>query len=136
YPPRTQWDAPNVATEAQLNAAQARDATLGPVPDAQTLDVRAQAQAPARESSLASPRADVGSNAWAVAGVHTASGAALVAGDMHLTLRVPPVWYRARLRVVAAGADALDLNGVTLPGAPLLVAGSNGQIAWSFTNSY
>ena len=33
-------------------------------------------------------------------------------------------------------ASALDLNGVTLPGAPLLVAGSNGHIAWGFTNSY
>jgi penicillin amidase len=143
YPPRTQWDAPNVATEAELHAVQERDATLGPVPDAQTLDVRAQRQAPARESArppppafLAAPRAGVGSNAWAVAGALTASGAALVAGDMHLSLRVPPVWYRARLRVLAPGADALDLNGVTLPGAPLLVAGSNGQIAWSFTNSY
>jgi penicillin amidase len=31
---------------------------------------------------------------------------------------------------------AVDLNGVTLPGAPLLVAGSNGRIAWGFTNSY
>jgi len=51
--------------------------------------------------------------------------------------RVPPVWYHARLRTVAgAGAQALDLNGVTLPGAPLLVAGSNGHIAWGFTNSY
>jgi penicillin amidase len=27
------------------------------------------------------------------------------------------------------------LNGVTLPGAPVLVAGSNGQVAWGFTNS-
>ena len=25
---------------------------------------------------------------------------------------------------------------MTLPGAPLLVAGSNGHIAWGFTNSY
>ena len=34
------------------------------------------------------------------------------------------------------GQSALDLNGVTLPGTPLLVAGSNGHIAWGFTNSY
>ena len=43
-------------------------------------------------------------------------------------------------RAAAATRDgttaALDLNGVTLPGAPLLVAGSNGHIAWGFTNSY
>jgi len=30
----------------------------------------------------------------------------------------------------------LDLTGVTLPGAPLLVAGSNTHVAWGFTNSY
>jgi penicillin amidase len=30
----------------------------------------------------------------------------------------------------------IDLTGVTLPGAPVMVAGSNGHIAWGFTNSY
>ena len=56
---------------------------------------------------------------------------------MHLGERVPPVWYHARLKSAADGtAAALDLNGVTLPGTPLLVAGSNGHIAWGFTNSY
>src|SRR6185436_7934866 len=29
-----------------------------------------------------------------------------------------------------------DLIGVTLPGVPSLVAGSNRHIAWAFTNSY
>jgi len=78
-----------------------------------------------------------GSNSWAVAGRLTATGAALIANDMHLGQRVPPVWYHARLRIVSsAAAAALDLNGVTLPGAPVLVAGSNAHIAWGFTNSY
>lgn len=75
-----------------------------------------------------------GSNNWAVAGAHTKSGVALVANDMHLDLGVPAVWYPARLRVT--GEPALDLAGVTLPGTPALVAGSNGHIAWGFTNSY
>lgn len=74
----------------------------------------------------------LGSNNWAVAGSRTASGAALVANDMHLGLRVPNVWYRARLR----DGNALDVTGVTLPGTPGVVAGSNGHIAWGFTNSY
>ncbi len=56
---------------------------------------------------------------------------------MHLRARVPIIWYRARMRVRASdGQPALDLNGVTLPGTPILVAGSNGHIAWGFTNSY
>ncbi|HET9449221.1 MAG TPA: penicillin acylase family protein, partial [Steroidobacteraceae bacterium] len=31
---------------------------------------------------------------------------------------------------------ARDLVGVTLPGLPMLIAGSNGRVAWGFTNSY
>ncbi len=75
-----------------------------------------------------------GSNNWAVAGSRTTHGTALVANDMHLGLRVPNIWYRARL--VETSADGFDEVGVTLPGIPSLVAGSNGHIAWGFTNSY
>ena len=53
---------------------------------------------------------------------------------MHLGITTPNVFYRARMRTT--GADGVDLNGVTLPGAPLLVAGSNGHIAYGNTNSY
>src|SRR5439155_1533392 len=60
----------------------------------------------------------------------------LVTYDMHLGQRVPTLWYHARLMLVPGGGSTpVDLNGVTLPGAPLLVAGSNGHIAWGFTNS-
>jgi penicillin amidase len=133
YPQGTSWDAP----AAEPVAGAAGQATAGvPVPDAAALNVRDSGSlSPARGPEVRAPAA--GSNNWAVAGSHTASGAALIANDMHLGLRVPAVWYRARLRMPApAGAAGLDLNGVTLPGAPLLVAGSNGQIAWGFTNSY
>jgi len=79
------------------------------------------------------PRAP-GSNGWAVAGTHTRSGVALVANDMHLDLGVPVVWYPARLK--RADGPMTDVTGVTLPGTPAVVAGSNGRIAWGFTNSY
>jgi penicillin G amidase len=81
-------------------------------------------------------RPPVGSNNWALAGSRTASGAALVANDMHLGLRVPNTWYRARLRLAAADRAPLDVTGVTLPGTPLVATGSNGHVAWGFTNSY
>jgi penicillin amidase len=77
------------------------------------------------------PRLAPGSNNWAVAGRLAAGGAALVANDMHLVARVPATWYRARLRV-----PGFDFNGVTMPGLPGLVAGSNGDLAWGLTNSY
>lgn len=77
-----------------------------------------------------------GSNAWALDSAHTADGAALLANDMHLGLRLPNVWYHARLVVEGSGSEARDMVGVTLPGLPVLLAGSNGQVAWGFTNSY
>ena len=71
-----------------------------------------------------------GSNSWAVVARRTAGGAALMASDMHLPLRVPNIWYRAELHV-----GDLRLRGLTLPGVPAVIAGSNGNVAWGFTNS-
>jgi penicillin amidase len=78
-----------------------------------------------------------GSNNFAVGGALTGAGA-LVANDMHLALRAPNIWFRARLRYPdpQAPGQVIDLNGLTLPGMPALVAGSNGHIAWGYTNSY
>ncbi len=75
----------------------------------------------------------VGSNNWAVAGARAEGGGAIVANDMHLGLDVPNIWYRARFVAESAG---LDVAGVSLPGVPAIVAGSNGRVAWGFTNSY
>jgi len=77
-----------------------------------------------------------GSNNWAVSGARTASGSAIVANDMHLGLRMPNTWYRARLHWTAADGTGADITGVTLPGTPAIVVGSNGHVAWGFTNSY
>jgi penicillin amidase len=66
-----------------------------------------------------------------VAGRNTRSGAALLANDMHLGLGIPNTWYRVRLRVQGSG-DATRPGGVTLPGVPIMVVGSNGRIAWGF----
>ena len=123
YPDGTAWDAP-------LDGA-ARSMT--PIPDAEiftlTSPAPATAQLPQNHDALLP-----GSNNWAIAGALTASGRALVANDMHLGINVPNVFYRARL--VVTGSEARDLNGVTLPGAPVIVAGSNGHVAWGNTNSY
>lgn len=139
YPARTVWDAPNDG----VGAAAPSDAADVPPPE--TLDVRsaearmrpAITQAFGMIDDELDRHAQIGSNGWAVAGRLSATGAAIVASDMHLTQRVPPTWYHMRLRLTGSASEpVLDLNGVTLPGAPVLVAGSNGQIAWGFTNSY
>jgi penicillin amidase len=77
----------------------------------------------------------LGSNNWAVAGRLTASGRALLANDMHLAIRVPNTWYRASLEWPDGTGGSHRLIGVTLPGVPAVVVGSNTHIAWGFTNS-
>jgi penicillin G amidase len=82
------------------------------------------------------PRLSPGSNAFAVSGIHTVTGAAMLANDMHLSLNVPHIWYRAVLKWTDPSGIAHRVAGVTLPGLPAVVAGSNGHIAWGETNSY
>ncbi|MCA1857783.1 penicillin acylase family protein [Massilia oculi] len=79
----------------------------------------------------------VGSNNYAVAGSRSASGAAIVSDDMHLGLQLPNIWYRLALRFPDPRGGQRRLAGVSLPGAPpSVIVGSNGQVAWAFTNSY
>lgn len=148
YPHGTEWDAPLETGAPAAPSAQ----PLEPVPPPLPAHWNLRARRPGRRTDievLGGPLAAAGSNSFAVAGHLTASGAALVANDMHLGLAAPTVWYRMRLVLEArplegrAGAattvgtgHGLDLNGVTLAGTPALVAGSNGRIAWSFTNTY
>jgi penicillin amidase len=76
-----------------------------------------------------------GSNNWAIAGGHSASGAPLLSNDMHLTLNVPDIWYEATLHATASTTSpALDVAGFTLPGVPFVIVGRNQHVAWGFTN--
>ena len=55
---------------------------------------------------------------------------------MHLTVRVPNTWV-SRLSRMAGWAQrhATSFDGVTPPGVPAVVVGSNTHVAWGFTNS-
>ncbi|MCW4453296.1 penicillin acylase family protein [Flavobacterium sp. MXW15] len=125
----SQWDAP-------LFGPPRGDAVL---PDAATLDLR---QLPAGTADTATPPLPetdvVGSNNFAVAGALTADGRAILADDMHLGLRAPNIWFRARLRYADTDAPGgkVDVAGFTLPGLPAVIVGSNGHVAWGFTNAY
>ena len=77
----------------------------------------------------------IGSNNWAVDGRRSGTGAAIVANDMHLALGVPNTWYRARLLYHDPQLGSQDVTGVTLPGTPVVVSGSNRHIAWGHTAS-
>lgn len=135
----SEWDAP-VAGNAMQRP---------PVPGAEIVNLRGRAPAVAtttaeRRDGEASGRGEnadeagiIGSNNWAVDSTHSASGHAIVANDMHLNLGVPNIWYRASMAFPDPSdpLKTLRLTGVTLPGLPVTVVGSNGYVAWGFTNT-
>jgi penicillin amidase len=124
-PAGTEWDTPLVGAPFAVPAI--------PGPEVYNLRQRRSGKRPIVITRAARDEAALGSNNWVVAGRLTGTGTPMVANDMHLTVRVPNTWYRARLEWTA---PATTLVGVTLPGVPALVVGSNLRIAWGFTNTY
>lgn len=104
-------------------------APLAAIPSARIIDLRRKNTTDMKSPVREDPRR-AGSNSFALAGTHTKNGVALLANDMHLNLAVPNIWYRASLEW-----PEHKITGVTLPGTPIAVAGSNGRIAWGFTNA-
>jgi penicillin amidase len=73
----------------------------------------------------------IGSNCWALAGSRTASGRPILAGDPHLAVRNPSIWYEIGLE-----GPGYKLVGFSFAGIPGIVIGHNDRIAWSFTYAY
>ncbi|MFE7405539.1 penicillin acylase family protein [Isoptericola sp. NPDC057559] len=76
-----------------------------------------------------------GSNAWALHGSRTASGAPLLAGDPHRFLELPGVYQQVRL-----ARPGHDVVGLAFPGVPgVLHLGQaetpTGSVAWGITNA-
>ena len=121
YPQGTPWDAPLMG--------QAR--AVADVPAAEVFSLRGY-------EDKSPPAAEVGryplrgSNNWAVGGKWTQHGRAIVSNDMHLGLTTPNIYFQARLVV----PGEREVVGVTLPGTPFVIAGSNTRVAWGYTNSY
>jgi penicillin amidase len=69
------------------------------------------------------------SNNWAVDGSKSVTGLPLMAGDPHLELTLPAIWYQVDLE-----SPTYTVSGVTIPGTPVVVIGRNRHISWSLTN--
>ncbi|MEM6547662.1 MAG: penicillin acylase family protein [Pseudomonadota bacterium] len=70
------------------------------------------------------------SNAWAVDGTRSSSGAPLLASDPHLWLGAPTLWYLVDMQ----GGDLAAIGG-TLPGTPAVLIGRNRRIGWGMTTA-
>ncbi|MCG8697399.1 MAG: penicillin acylase family protein, partial [Bacteroidales bacterium] len=73
-----------------------------------------------------------GSNNWVVSGEKSETGMPLLANDMHLMHALPGIWVQ--MHQVVEGK--LNVTGLAMPGAPVIVVGHNDSIAWGMTNTY
>ncbi len=70
------------------------------------------------------------SNSWVVGGERSRSGKPLVANDMHLGMNAPNIWF-----LVGLHAPGYYVVGMSIPGAPGIVAGHSKAVAWGYTNA-
>ena len=127
-PLKTRWDSP-------MQPGELSDV---PTPGAELVDLRSkEAELYANLGGTTLEDSLIGSNNWAVSGELTDHGGAIIQDDMHLSHRVPTIWYRASLSYPHPDQpqDRVSITGVTLPGTPFIVVGSNTHIAWGFTNT-
>jgi acyl-homoserine-lactone acylase len=68
------------------------------------------------------------SNNWAIGKERTKNGASILCNDMHLPLSMPSMWNMMHVR-----CGNYDAAGMSIAGAPVIVAGYNGHIAWGMT---
>ncbi len=76
-----------------------------------------------------SPPKGIGSNNWAVAGSKTKTGKPILAGDPHLNLTLPSIWYELQITT-----PECNVYGTSIPGMYGVIIGFNDSIAWSQTN--
>jgi penicillin amidase len=100
-------------------------------PDTAAIEALRDVSAAALDQAAGRDGNALGSNNWAVAPVRTRDHAALLAGDPHLDLTLPSIWYEAHIVV----PNVVDVYGVTIPGIPAVILGFNRDMAWSFTNT-
>ena len=118
----------------------ARSAALPPTPrrpaiEARPDQVREAAFALLRMHRSLAPFRGVGSNNFAVHGMHTATGRSLIANDPHLGFESPNVMFALHIDS-ASGTGSFDVAGFTLAGSLGVSLGHNRDVAWTATTSF
>jgi penicillin amidase len=118
---------PELAQELDLRYRSTHPIT---VPEGVSFNVR---DAEGLLSAIRGPylRPALGSNAWAVSGERTDTGKPYLCSDPHLAMSQPSIWYQVYLE-----APDCRIQGVSIPGIPLVLIGHNAHIGWGITLSF
>jgi len=102
----------------------------GKRPSVASLGLEMLRTAEAYRSFKGVPGVATGSNAWVVGPSKSATGGVILANDTHLHLSIPSPWYEVQMH-----CPLYNVRGMSVPGAPCVVAGRNDSIAWGITNA-
>ena len=72
-----------------------------------------------------------GSNAWALDGSRTDTGKPYLCSDPHLAAMMPGIWYQVYIE-----APGYRVQGVGIPGMPLVMIGHNSHLSWGITLAF
>jgi penicillin amidase len=123
-----------VTTDAKAAVAVSPE-EIGTTLDASSALTELQSTLAAVPQLLGPAGSDIGSNSWAVAGSHTATGKPLLANDPHLGAVEPSVWYQVGLHCsTVSAACPFNVAGYSFSGLPGVVIGHDAKVAWGFTN--
>lgn len=89
---------------------------------------RTDSNSPPRERGGVGGGVKAGSNGWAIAPKHSASGNAMLLANPHLPWSDLYLWYEAQLT-----APEIDAYGATLVGFPVLEIAFNNNLGWTHT---
>jgi penicillin amidase len=122
-------------TQSPYNPGPYRAASIAPIQSMRSVSDAEADTATALHQRLASlPPGLVSkggfSNNWAVAPTKSTSGGALLAGDPHLHLTLPSIWFQ-----LTQDSPNVHVSGVSIPGTPSVLIGHNEHIAWSLTDA-
>ena len=115
--------------EAPLIEPKSPETIPAPPPSA-LVDVRRKSASGSGRIEKAPLPSFLGSNNFAIAGSRSSDGRAILANDPHLRITAPSTWYRCRMEW-----PEHQLTGLSLPGVPGIVIGTNGHVAIGMTNT-
>lgn len=122
---------------ATAKASAANIGTISPTTINLARNWRAQiGNSPLLKRALEGHSTPIGSNEWVVAGSNTASGKPILSNDPHLSLSLPPIFTEQHLYSSDSRyATAMDVTGVSVPGAPGIIQGCNQRLCWGTTTN-
>jgi len=134
---------PPAIAEFMLQEGLAWDATLDgkkapilPIPPVDAWSFLSNSETPDTPTQLPTEPQHPGSNSFAVGTDLSSFDKPILANDPHLAVMVPSTWYKATTIYPGPDGQALQVNGFTLPGLPVIVIGQTQHISWGLTNGY